>query len=153
MPALHFPAVAANAPCPLSKERSVSSSTVKDEQVVGDGPVYPVAVYFAGKGPTLELRPEDKQADGTYNMKVRWIGVGYAGPVLIRAARLDGAGTASATFSYFGQRADGGYTAVLPEKDTDMPATTTVSGPGCFAYQVDGTNFSNVIVFRAVTVS
>jgi hypothetical protein len=29
------------------------------------------------------------------------------------------------------------------------PSFTIVPGPGCYAFQVDGTNFSKVIVFQA----
>jgi hypothetical protein len=29
------------------------------------------------------------------------------------------------------------------------PSLTILPGPGCFAFQVDGTNFSSVIVFEA----
>lgn len=31
----------------------------------------------------------------------------------------------------------------------DRPSTTRVRAPGCYAYQVDGTTFSSVIVFGA----
>ncbi|MFI5954043.1 hypothetical protein [Cryptosporangium sp. NPDC051539] len=153
VPALRLPTVAKGAPCPMTAEHALRSSLTNDDGVgvLGRGPVAPVAYYFTGKGATLELRPDDKNPDGTYGKKVRWIGAGYAGPVLIRAARIDGTGTAFARLSEWAEKVDGGYSIVLTEKDNDMPATTTVSGPGCFAYQVDGTNFRDVIVFRAVT--
>ena len=35
----------------------------------------------------------------------------------------------------------------------NWPSYTRVQTPGCYAYQVDGTNFSYVIVFRAVTLA
>ncbi len=31
-----------------------------------------------------------------------------------------------------------------------LPSYTRLLGPGCYAYQIDGTTFSRVIVFRAV---
>jgi hypothetical protein len=46
--------------------------------VLGDGPVHPIADYFAA-GTVLELRAEDRQADGSYVKKVRWISEGYDG--------------------------------------------------------------------------
>jgi hypothetical protein len=119
--------------------------------VLGEGPLYPVADYFRD-GATLELRREDRTTDGTYQKKVRWLGRGYTGPVLLRAARLDGPGTAHAEFAYLGKRSSNGYLVVLPAAEIDLPASTTVSGPGCYAYQVDGTMFSETIVFRAVAV-
>jgi hypothetical protein len=53
-------------------------------------------------------------------------------------------------FSYTGTAHDGGYYAELTRPRSDLPATTTVSGPGCYAYQVDGTTFSTTVVFSAV---
>jgi hypothetical protein len=117
--------------------------------VLGDGPLYPIADYFRD-GAVLGLRSDDRRPDGQYEKKVRWLGVDYTGPVLLRADRIDGPGTASAQFAYFGDRRDDGYYAELTQAENDMPATTTVSGPGCYAYQVDGTTFSETIVFRAI---
>ncbi|TQS45181.1 hypothetical protein [Cryptosporangium phraense] len=151
VPALHLPTVAQGAPCPMTGERAVKSSIAYDDgqKVLGRGPVAPIAYYFDGAGATLTLTPEDKNPDGTYSKKVRWLGVGYTGPLLVRAARIDGAGTAFAKLFDMAEHVAGGYRFVLTEKDNDFPATTMVSGPGCYAYQVDGTNFSDVIVFQA----
>jgi hypothetical protein len=175
---LRFPVVAAGSECPITPSR-VWTGPGQAGAVLGDGPVYPVADYFAGgdqrssvaggdqrssvaggdqrnspggdRGPgmTLELRAEDREPDGSYTKKVRWIAEGYTGPVLIRAARVDAAGTASVKFLYWGRASDGGYYAELPRTSNDLPATTKVSGPGCFAYQVDGSDFTTMIVFRA----
>jgi hypothetical protein len=118
--------------------------------VLGDGPLYPVADYFGG-GAILELRPEDRTPSGSYDKKVRWLGVDYTGPVLVRAGRIDaGPGTASAMFAYTGSARGGGHYAELSNAVSDLPGVTTVSGPGCYAYQIDGTTFSKTIVFRAV---
>ena len=119
--------------------------------MLGDGPLYPVADYFRD-GAVLQLRADERGPDGSYEKKVRWLGAGYAGPVLLRAGRIDGPGTASARFSYTGHERDGGHYAEFTDPDNDLPATTTVSGPGCYAYQVDGATFSETIVFRAVAV-
>lgn len=155
-PPLRLPTVAAGAKCPVTAARHWSGPGVASD-VLGDGPLYPVADYFQLDGKTaLDLRAEDKTPDGTYDKKVRWIGVGYAGPVLVRAARIDGPGAALAKFAGFGEPRNGGWFADLPDglpdDQVDLPATTTVSGPGCFAYQVDGRNFSKTIVFRAALV-
>ncbi|MEJ3745081.1 hypothetical protein WEI85_17510 [Actinomycetes bacterium KLBMP 9797] len=146
-PPLRLPTVDADAPCPVTPSRPWSGAGVATA-VLGDGPLYPVADYFQ-PGPVLRLRDDDRLPDGGYTKKVRWIGSGYTGPVLVRAARIDGAGSASVTFSYTGERRDGGYYAELRAPDSDLPATTTVSGPGCYAYQVDGTTFTTTIIFQA----
>lgn len=117
--------------------------------MLGGGPVYPVADYFES-GTTLELGRDDRELDGSYSKKVRWIGAGYTGPVFIRIHRIDAAGTGLVRFSDWGVQRDGGYYADLPTPNTDLPAVTTVGGPGCYAYQVDGATFTTTIVFRAV---
>jgi hypothetical protein len=88
---------------------------------------------------------------------VTWASEGtYTGPVLIRGAQVGG----SAAPIGFGQ----GVTPYdeLQLLDAGMGAPAIVRGgrawvtvaritaPGCYAYQVDGTSFSEVIVFRAV---
>jgi hypothetical protein len=79
--------------------------------------------------------------------------VGYRGPILIRGRRLGGAGVVG-----FGE----GHEPYdeLQLLDSGRGETTTSGGgrawlsltrvqhPGCYAYQVDGTDFSRVIVFR-----
>jgi hypothetical protein len=150
-PPLRLPTVGPGEPCPAATPRPWSGPG-QAGRVLGDGPLYPIADYFRD-GAVLQLRPDDRLPDGTYEKKVRWLGAGYAGPVLVRAGRIDGPGAASAKFSYVGSARDGGHYAELTEADNDLPATTTVSGPGCYAYQVDGATFSRTIVFRAVTVT
>jgi hypothetical protein len=111
--------------------------------------MFPDAAYF-GEATTLTLHPEDRAADGSYSKKVRWISVGYQGPVLIRARRIDGPGTARVRFFYTGHALGDGFVADLTEPTTDLPAATQVQAPGCYAYQIDGVTFTEVIVFRAV---
>ncbi|WBB48614.1 hypothetical protein O3597_26640 [Verrucosispora sp. WMMA2044] len=146
-PPLQLPTVGPGDPCPVTEPRPWSDSDLAS-RVLGPGPLYPVADYFVDGA--LQLRDEDRQPDGTYPKKVRWIGSGYTGPVLVRAARIDAPGSATAVFSYTGEPRDDGHHAVLTTPESDLPGVTTVAGPGCYAYQVDGTTFSVTIVFRAV---
>lgn len=79
--------------------------------------------------------------------------VGYQGPILIRGRRLGGAGVVG--FGEGHQPYD-----ELQLRDSGRGETTTSGGgrawlsltrvrrAGCYACQVDGTNFSKVIVFR-----
>jgi hypothetical protein len=145
---LRLPVVRPGEPCPTATAQAWSGPG-QAAKVLGDGPLYPIADYFGGDA-VLELRDDEREPDGSYEKKVRWLGAGYAGPVLLRAARIDGPGAASARFSYVGSSRDGGHYAELTNADSDLPATTTVGGPGCYAYQVDGTTFSKTIVFGAV---
>ncbi|MBG0819398.1 hypothetical protein HS048_01285 [Planomonospora sp. ID91781] len=144
---LRIPRIPAGGGCPVTVPRPWSGPGVATA-VLGDGPVYPVADYFRD-GTVLELRPEDRGPDGSYVKKVRWISAGYIGPVLVRAARIDGKGTASSRFSYTGEERHGGHHAELTSPTSDLPGTTTVGGPGCYVLQVDGTTFTTTVVFRA----
>lgn len=76
-----------------------------------------------------------------------WQASGYSGPILIRGRELGGAGAVG-----FGEgHVPYDELQLLGVGATPMhwPSFTRVKGPGCYAYQVDGANFSAVIVFRA----
>jgi hypothetical protein len=88
--------------------------------------------------------------------RVTWAAnAGYTGPVLIRGGEIGGGGAIG-----FG----GGHTPYdelqLLDAGRQAPAVvdggrawlsyTRVRSSGCYAYQVDGTSFSEVVVFRAV---
>ncbi len=55
--------------------------------MLGDGPLYPIADFGGDAVP--DLRDDERGPDGSYAKKVRWLGVGYTGPVLLRVARID----------------------------------------------------------------
>ncbi len=118
---------------------------------LGDGPAYPVLGMSAAPprpAGVASLR-DDIHRRGWYWHKTLWaVDKAYPGPLLIRGARIDRPGPVR-----FGFDAD-----VLPE--LEMPAeqqvrwrygasSTLLRGPGCYAFQVDGTNFNDVIVFAA----
>jgi hypothetical protein len=112
---------------------------------VGKGPVEPSG------SPNIRLTPFTGSA--WQGAQVTWHSApSYRGPVLIRGRQLGGAGVVG-----FGEGhvpydqlqlldpAQG-----TPRGPTRIwPSFTRVHAPGCYAYQVDGTSFSYVIVFRA----
>jgi hypothetical protein len=117
---------------------------------LGGGPIYPVGLGTAG---TLGV----VASDGSYLQKVLWVGAAsYSGPVLIRGGRLDrsgwvkfaqGMGSAPVVEMRLQEP-----TAGSPGEEPgwrEWPSYTYVPAAGCFAYQVDGTSFSEVIVFEA----
>jgi hypothetical protein len=65
--------------------------------------------------------------------------------------RLDGPGRGLVRLNY-DRTASRGDAVVfdLTEDPTSWPAGTFVSGPGCYAYEVVGTTFTDVIVFKVV---
>jgi hypothetical protein len=107
----------------------------------------------AGSGP---LKPSPTQIAVTSFIgsawkggRVTWQASGYHGPILIRGGLLGGGGAVG-----FGE----GHTPydelqllgnAMQAPPGQWPSFTRVQGPGCYAYQADGTSFSEVIVFRA----
>jgi hypothetical protein len=84
--------------------------------------------------------------------KVLWaVAPGTDGDVLVRGHQLDGPGGLG-----FGLDLNPGAELVLPAGTKplpggwrDFPNTTRLQHPGCYAYQVDTSSTSNVVVFVA----
>ena len=155
---LHLPRVAPGAPCPVSRVDPTVSfvSRFGTAGGLGAGPAYPIL-------PTgvLQLAPAANFNSKSWaGQKVLWLVLpSYRGPVLIRGARLDGNSLvrfqngnvppAQLTIPVYTRGGQPG--GVTPPAGTRyLPSYTRLLGPGCYAYQIDGTTFSRVIVFRAV---
>jgi len=114
---------------------------VDDERPLGASPLYPSQ---------RRLRIEERTfEDGLYHLKNVWFSSGgRPGAIVVRVARLDGEGRGFVRLNYNGALSRG-YALVfpLPDTDEDWPSGTVVSGPGCYAYQLDGADFTMVIVF------
>jgi hypothetical protein len=87
--------------------------------------------------------------------KVLWVvDPSYHGPVLIRGRRLDG--DESVRFDRGREPAQQLRLPPVPGNTTggwaNYPSYTRLRAAGCYGYQIDGTSFSKVIVFRAVIV-
>jgi hypothetical protein len=146
---LHLPELDPATTCPVSAPNPQIWSRLAGG--LGPGPIGPV-----GLGPHAILRYR-KGGAGWGLQKVLWAASpDYDGPILIRGARIDGEGAVG-----FNVNGDGAPLAELqlppgsaPEAShggwRGWPSYTRVREPGCYAYQVDGTDFSIVIVFRAV---
>ncbi|GBD16549.1 hypothetical protein HRbin26_01447 [bacterium HR26] len=124
---------------------------------IGEGPVYlpigPDGVVNLG-GPLVA-----EQEDGTYRFKSSWfVSPDYSGPLLIRGRQLDGSstlrlaseGSSEATDELFLPPAIEGQATRDEAGWTSWPTAITLSGPGCYAIQVDGADFQQVIVFQAI---
>jgi hypothetical protein len=150
---LRIPHIAVGSRCPLS---DVSHPSPGRGISLGRGPAYPVGLgrgrtlFFAYPVPPSQLWfPSDWSGN-----KVLWIvAPRYRGPLLIRGRQLDGPNLV---------RFDRGS---LPPVELRLPASgvefadgfrdrpsfTRLRAAGCYAWQIDGTTFSRVVVFRAVT--
>jgi hypothetical protein len=144
---VRLPTVAAGSPCPVVPGQTVSPDF---GPALGKGPLYP-----AGFGTEGTARLEGAiEEGGWYFIKVLWVADPvYKGPALVRGGRIDAAG--ELRFEHGpnparelaldpGAALSGGTGATWP----NWPTYTRVRGPGCYAYQVDGTTFTRTAVFR-----
>jgi hypothetical protein len=152
---LHLPAVAPGTRCPVSHvDRRVAWSRIRifGTSGIGPGPVYP------GLGATSGLlnATKDTQYGGQWQgQKVFWyVAPSYRGRVLIRGRRLDGPGWLGFdgarvprdelriepydTVSWSGQ----------PRYSRGIPSSLRALSSGCYGVQMDGTTFSNTVVFQ-----
>lgn len=142
--------------CPVSEARPLGPFVGPG---LGPGPVYPV---FGDHG-VLRFNPPGSQTGQSLfagsqwgGQKVLWVGApSYRGPVLIRGRQLNGPlaigfGRAAVPLAAMQLLAPGASSAGEPPGWREWPSYTRLRAGGCYAYQVDGTSFSTVIVFRAV---
>ena len=128
---LHLPQLAAGASCPVS---------------AGTGPVRPIGSAELSVSPFI-----DSSWQGG---RVTWASAStYTGPVLIRGGRLGatgavGFGAGHVPVDALQLLAPGMGAPTPPGGGREWPSFTRVQAPGCYGYQVDGTDFSEVIVFR-----
>jgi len=142
---LRLPILATGEACPRDPGRRVSPNF---GLASGDGPVYPTL----GEDGRLDLAGA-REEGGWYYVKVLWFAAPEAvGPVLVRGGRLDapgevrfGDGPNPAPELRLGR---GGTVADAPGW-RHWPSFTRLREPGCYAYQIDGRDFSTVVVFAA----
>lgn len=153
--------------CRMKPELSPATANVPGrpgEAALGDGPVY---VAFRGIPRFLDAFPARKNGLASSRWRVGravWISApAYRGAVLVRGARVDGPGRLG-----FGMTAVPAWELRLPGGKWDERSVTLrrwqgtaergwrfavarmrVRAHGCYAVQIDGLSFSDVIVFGA----
>ncbi len=150
---LRLPSVQPGDPCPTTSGHKVHTSGFGGI-ALSTGPVEPL---IAAEGDPLrgvaQLDP-DPRSGPWYFFKTLWFVLpSYTGPVLVRGARIDGAGWVA-----FGEAPVIGHLIIppgstlneYPDGYREAPGGTYVESPGCYAWQVDGTDFSYEIIFKAV---
>jgi hypothetical protein len=150
---LHLPSVAPGAACP----RTAGGRPAPDVAIaLGSGPAYPVLGFEGDDVPpspkaVVPLYPDERKGS-VYWHKTLWaVDPAYDGPVLIRGAGIDP--PQPMRFGYDErQLGELEFPAEESESWRYGPSFTIVRGPGCYAFQVDGTSFSEVIVFEAARV-
>src|SRR5712691_1129694 len=122
--------------------------------VLGDGPVQPLIPGSQAARGILTFHPYAYvERRGWYSLKTLWFSdPSYRGPLLIRGRQLDGPheivlGEAPALVD---PQLGPGATLNGMNGWREWPGGTWLRTPGCYAWQIDGTTFSHVIVFNAV---
>ncbi len=142
-----LPLVNPGTPCQIGTAKSVSPAF---GTALGVGPIYPV-----GLGGNAVLSYSSAGFTGPWGgQKVLWVGdPAYHGVALVRGRQLDGLDEVR-----FG---DGAFPKDELRLDSNAPDNTTggwnnwpsytrVRDPGCYAYQVDGPDFTLIIPFTVV---
>ena len=142
---LRLPTLATGAACPINHARQVSSQYGPG---IGDGPAY---AAIGGDGVLTFQPPATFNSTAWGGAKVLWyFAPAVRGPVLIRGHQLDGpnelrfeeGALPPAELAFSAEGADpGGW--------SGRPSYTRVRAAGCYAYQVDGASFTEVVVFTA----
>ncbi len=151
---LKLPTLSTGAACPKTPSKAVNPDS--GLFAAGGGPVYPAGLgVFSG---TLTRAGAVDTMQGT---RLDWfVDPGYTGPVLVRGRQVDGArdaqfapanpaspsvGRANAELQLTG---NGDVASPSGWRRWNMYLETTA--PGCYAFQIDGTSFSNVVVIAVV---
>jgi hypothetical protein len=154
---LRLPHIAAGARCPVSHvDRRIKFSRRFGVGLgIGRGPAYPIGLPSGD----LQLAPAKNFGSRLWaGQKVLWFVLpAYRGPVLIRGARIDGRGLVRFQRGSVPPKrlripvgeTQGAPGNPVPKGTRYLPSYTRVRGPGCYAYQIDGTTFSRVVVFHA----
>ena len=126
---------------------------------IGPGPAYPVS-----KGAALRIEwpppaATDYSTGAWGGQRVMWlVSSAYRGPLLLRGHRLDGrdevrfdSGTVPRAELRIrvDERAAGRSGVMSDDGQRYRRSYTRLRSPGCYAYQVDGLDFSYRVVFRA----
>jgi hypothetical protein len=163
-PKLHRPlrvgVLAPSGRCPVSRvDRGFDFARYGVHRGIGPGPAYPVS-----KGAALRIEwPPPAATDfstGAWGgQRVLWlVSSAYRGPLLIRGRRLDGpeevrfdGGTVPRAELRIaaGERRGWPVGVMTDDGQRYRRSYTRLRSPGCYAYQVDGVDFSYRVVFRA----
>jgi hypothetical protein len=158
---LHLPSLGPGGRCPATSGKATNTSYFGGS-IFGSGPV---RVSIGNRGDTArgQVVLSTTAVPRWHALETIWFArPGYNGPFVVRAARLGrpgsievqpggtglspgsgplvvAAGPTSDSYPAAGHGADKGYYRTVP-------GSTWVKSPGCYAWQVDGQGFSDVIV-------
>ncbi len=148
---LRIPRLASGAPCPVTPARTVSRAFARAQ---GNGPVYPVGAAGGLRFIYPVQRSQLWYPSRWSGNKILWVARPRLNSrVLIRGRRLDGPQALrfeNGSLPAAELRLELGSDDVGENGWLEYPSYTRVRAAGCYAWQVDGADFSKVIVFRAI---
>ncbi len=154
---LHLPALAPGAACPLVPTRQISPQY---GPALGDGPVYALGFGTDSSLPAVDAAHFGTGASKWGGMKVVWVmAPGNNGAVIARGRQIDGSHALRFNGGLDQQNYQGDWTVatLLPElrlvwldQAGAWDSYVRLQAPGCYAMQVDGLSFSEILVFQAV---
>lgn len=157
---LRIPRLARNAACPSTRRWTKPHAAwwiheYGPQKVLGEGPIFPLGPWPYPRAFLLISKPQPQSHRYRF-AKVLWAWKAALGPVLIRGRQLNGQhrvrfpiDVADGPFQDKFRLADELRIVAAP-RHLGRPSETAVRSPGCYAWQVDGNHFREVIVFRAV---
>jgi hypothetical protein len=163
---MDLPSMSAGGTCPRDRGHVISTGEMT-ANFLGDGPVFP---FLAADGPAYDglapaLFDPRERRHGWYSVRTVWVVEGSTSeaPILVRGGRLDTEGAIDFAIEGWGELGDtitlsdgtmigtelrlrDGY----PEESgwVRYPTTTLFRSAGCYAFQIDGADFTKVIVFE-----
>jgi hypothetical protein len=154
---LHFPALHPGSSCPASSGRTVHNGYFNGV-ALGSGPV---RVLIGNRGDLLrgQVNVGTVKPVGWGALETLWFSTPrYKGPFVVRGRRLGGDSRIEVQPGSDGREPGSGPLIVSsgPTLNTrngyrTVPGSTWVTSPGCYAWQVDGSSFSEIIVMNAVS--
>jgi hypothetical protein len=153
---LQFPPLGADGRCPVTSGVTFNTSYFGGG-ALGRGPV---RVLLADAGDILRGRVDlgVRSAPGWFAVQTLWFATPrYDGPFVVRAKRLGASGPIEVRPDGTGLRPGAGPLLVAAGATINtqdgyrtVPGSTWIKSPGCYAWQVDGRGFSEVIVMEAL---
>jgi hypothetical protein len=146
---LHLPHLRPGKRCPITPSQTARWGTDGLQTLTGRGPV-----YLIGDG-TISIALSARDSLGWYGQKTPWaIRRSYDGPILVRGARIDRRGQVRFAYGYGDHLRElqwnaGADQGLPPDPSFRFLASGTLfRATGCYAYQIDGTSFSKIVVVR-----
>jgi hypothetical protein len=158
---LHFPTLAPRTACPVTPGGRPNPDV---GIALGSGPAYPVLGFEGKRVPPdpkalVPLHTEDRKGNAYWHKTLWAVDPRYDGSVLIRGWDMD---LRQSLWFVLPSATVGGKQRRVRELRMRAqqsnrwrygPSLTIFPGPGCYAFQVDGTTFSDVIIFQAARTS